>query len=264
MTDRQDNFAGRRDIEGESVTTLASRALEAIVSRKARGRSVLSERLMDQLVNAAHAARDDALDAAVSDLLHAGVPHSEALDFYIPEVARRLGDAWCDDRLSFTAVTIGTARLQRAVRRLSHDSRGANEWATEGSVLVIAPEGQAHTLGATLVTEQLRRQNVSVRLMVGASERDILATVAEGSFDAVFISIAVEEALAQIRSLVKKLKPVIGGGVPVAVGGAVLNNGADVKKNTGADHVVSDVREALRLCGLTSSRQDAAQPVSET
>lgn len=259
MTDYHDNSARRRGGSEMPVTALASRAIEALIQRKGRARPLVSEKLVEQLVVAAHSGGDDGVDGAIADILHSGVPHEEALDFFIPEAARRLGDAWCDDRLSFAAVTIGSARLQRAVRRISDEARGTGRRLTRRSALVVALEGQAHTLGATLFTEQLRRHDISVRLMLSAPAREVLATVAEGAFDAIFLSVSTEESLASAASLVDKMRPSMAEGVPIMVGGAVCATGLDVREVTGADFSGTDAREALRLCGLTSSRQDAGR-----
>lgn len=262
MSDHQDRFADRRGRSDQPVAALASHALETLVRRKGKLRPLLSEKLIDQLVAASHSLGTEGVDGAITDILHTGVPREEILDFYIPEAARRLGDGWCDDRFSFADVTIGASRLQRAVRALSELTIGGSRRLTRRSALVFALEGQSHTLGPTLFTEQLRRQGVSVRLMLSAPNHSVVETVADGSFDAIFLSVSVDDTLARARSLVDKIRTVAKAPVPIMVGGAVCAMGLDVRELTGADHSGTDAREALRLCGLTNSHQDAGVPAS--
>ena len=258
MTDGQGPISLKpEDGTENSVASLASRAIAVLASKRAQSRPVLSEKLILDLVDAARG-HDDAVRAALQSLAHEGIPAEEVADFYIPEAARRLGDDWCSDGMGFAEVTIGSARLQRALRSVTsapRHSTGATEPA--GSVLVVVMEEHFHTLGAMVVTEQLRRNGLSVRLLLGEANRRVLQTVATGHFDAIFFSVAVVEKFADLRDLVEKVRDVSPRPTPTVVGGAVGHLGADVRKVTGADHTATDPKEALRLCGLKISAPDA-------
>ena len=54
----------------------------------------------------------DGVDArqAIEDLVsRGGASPEEIADIFIPEIARRMGEDWCSDRMSFAEVTIGTS-----------------------------------------------------------------------------------------------------------------------------------------------------------
>lgn len=265
MTDGQGPYGLKpEDSTENTVASLASRAIAVLASKRFHGRSPASETLILDLVDAARSGGETALNQAIAKLSRAGIPNEEIIDFYIPEAARRLGDDWCSDGLGFAEVTIGSARLQRAVRSLSAPPRYADTVGdAERSVLVVVMEDHFHTLGAMVLAEQLRRLGVSVRLLLGETERRVLHTVASGNFDAIFFSVAVVERLAGLRELVEKTRDVSPDPVPIVVGGAVGHLGTDVRKVTGADHTATDPREALRLCGLKVSTP-AASPLRET
>lgn len=259
MTDGPDRLIGKRNFSTEtSVSELASRAIAELASKRSSGRPPVSERLVAQLTEAACSLGDEAVRGAITDIRHSGISTEEILDFYIPESARRLGDAWCDDKLGFAEVSIGSARLQRALRALATDPRDADFAPHDSHSLLVAALGtEAHTLGAMTLTEQFRRRGLSVRLLLGEPESRIIRTVAEGQFDAILLSAAVIETLADLRGLIKKLRSSAGGKIPILVGGTVCGTGTDVKKLTGADYTTSDVNEALRLCGLTGALKGA-------
>lgn len=240
------------------VADLATHAISALASKRTTTRPALSESLTQRLVEAASAPRETAMSGAIDALLHAGVPAIEILDFYIPESARRLGQFWLEDCASFSEVTVGCARLQRGMRTLFPITVHPVDPGA-GSVLVAVVEGETHTLGAMVLAEQLRRRGIAVRLIIGEPAPRLLRFVAEGQFDAIFLSVAIEEKLADLAAIVEKLRQLANSTAPILVGGAITRLGKEVQEKTGADHVVDDATEALRLCGLTTSRHDSAR-----
>ena len=49
-------------------------------------------------------------------MIASGISSADIAEDYVPLAARKLGEAWVDDTLSFSQVTIGAARLQEIVR----------------------------------------------------------------------------------------------------------------------------------------------------
>jgi MerR family transcriptional regulator, light-induced transcriptional regulator len=256
MTDSTDRVTRGRnggDV-GASVETLASRALGVLASKRTSAASLLSERFLDALARAVLGPDDQDYRAVVRDMIAARIRPEDITDFYIPEVARRLGAAWCEDGVSFADVTIGTARLQGLLKEVG--GRWADHMRLEPDapgLLVIVMADEYHTLGAMVLCGQLARMGVSVKLAMGQAESDLLAVVAGGQFDAILISAAQGERLAPLRKLVEKIRAAAVRPVPVVIGGSVVTRVTDIKTQTGADHATTDPREALRACGLKSS-----------
>ena len=122
---------------------------------------------------------------------------------------------------------------------------------------MIVMEGEYHTLGAMVFSQQLRRAGASVRLIVGRREDEILDIVAQDQFDALVLSLSRVEVLASARKLVEKLRSATSLPAPVVVGGAVAEHETKLMKLTGADHVASDARDALFKCGLKTFQNGA-------
>lgn len=239
---------------GGDVETLASRALGVLASKRISAASLLSERFLDDLSAAVRSADGMRRRAVVRDMLDARIRAEDIADFYIPEVARRLGAAWCEDSVSFADVTIGVARLQGLLKEIGPqwaDDRQTDPRAPGLLVVVLADE--FHTLGAMVLCGQLARLGVSVKLAMGQSESDLLRTVAGGHFDAILISAAQGERLATLRKLVEKIRAASVRPTPVVIGGSVVTRVSDIKTQTGADHATTDPKEALRACGLKIS-----------
>ena len=245
-------------LSGGPVEMLAGRALMLLARRRTAPRPRLSETFVTRL-------RETALDPdpgrrgrLVDVMREAHIADDTIVDHYIPEVARRLGVDWVENRLSFAEVTVGSARLQSIVRDLLADP--APDFGGGPSVAVLVAPDETHTLGAAVIASQLRRQGAAVTLTLDGAD-----PVADGSYDAVFVSVATSAALVTLPDFVKKLR-VIYGGAPIVVGGAAIGRKGNAKDASGADHVATDISEAIRLCGLRTSpgqertRQDCARP----
>ena len=97
---------------------------QQVMGRMARGsgtRAPLSTKLARQMTGLSDTflADENALrHRAIDRLLREGVTASEIIDYVIPEIADDLGRRCQEDHISFVEVTIGSARLQEAVRGL--------------------------------------------------------------------------------------------------------------------------------------------------
>jgi MerR family transcriptional regulator, light-induced transcriptional regulator len=249
-TDRANRTRGNAD-SGSTVETLASRALGVLASKRVSAASLLSERFLEELSIAVRTLDADHRWSVVRKMLESRIRLEDIADFYIPEVSRRLGAAWCEDGLSFADVTIGVARLQSLLREIDAEwAKGTTLDADAPGLLVVVLADEFHTLGAMVLCSQLGRMGVSVKLVVGQSESEVLRTVAAGQFDAILISASGCERLAPLRKLVEKVRAACLRPTPIVLGGSVVTRVTDAKTQTGADHATTDPREALRACGL--------------
>lgn len=238
---------------GSPSDTLASRALGLIASNRAGRPSLLSERLVDDLRRSVRSGDGSGRSDVVRDMLGAGLRREDIADFYIPEVARRLGAEWSEDTVSFAEVTIGVARLQGLLRTIGSDWFSDADLDPEAPcVLVVVPPDEFHTLGPTLFSAQLCRLGISVKLVMGRNEAQVVDVVGKGQFDAVFVSASQATQLATVGRLVKKIRAAAAQAVPIGLGGSVVTRVSDARAKTGADHAATDTRDALRACGLAA------------
>lgn len=247
-----------------SVGSLASRALSVLASRRGDADDELSERHLIALQRAV-CSRDPALrDQAVREMQGARITQIEIADLYIPEVARRMGLAWCDDGMSFADVTIATARLQGLLRDLTESWSVEKRMYDQGlNIVVLMLADDYHTLGPTLITSQLRRLGASVRLMLGRPLGEIKHVLRDQQFDAILVSVAHIEKLASTGELVKIIRNNLIEATPIVVGGPAIELDKDAKSLTGADHVSNDIKEALVFCGLMDRTKADGFKVSE-
>jgi len=241
-----------------TVDDLAARALSVVAARGNRQAPSLNDRLVERLLEAAMGRSRESYRGVARHMLSMGFAPDAIVDAYIPAVARRMGDEWCDDKSSFAAVTIGGSRLQALLRELgtfwtSDDSLIKPH--ESASALVMVPARDQHTLGAAVLSSQLRRIGISVRLSVGADASSLASTIRSSEFDAVIISASGSARLDLMRDMVDTVRDSSVGPQPkIVVGGTILHMDTDVRSETGADLASLDLVETLDFCGFPTPR----------
>ena len=262
MQDGQHVVTDRRtdQVEG-GVTDLAAKIVAKLAARENQTDPVYSETIVQRLTEAVQTDNSSLIEALKPDMRRARISPAMLADIYIPEAARRLGRAWEDDTLTFADVTIGTVRLQSILRDISCD------WASDarktaqlgGSVLLLLPEKEHHTLGPLVVTGQLRRRGVSVCLQLATADGEWKSILRRRHFDGVIISVGWEGKLTAAAQLVAAIKQMTKGKMPVAVGGAVLTRFDAILACEGADIVTNDLDRALHTLGLSVNASRAVE-----
>lgn len=230
---------------------LALEAIERLIGMKKLGAACVLDDLVDQLAIAACQPDLAALPGAVAALRRAHVTDVSLVSDYIPEAARRLGEGWQNDSLSFVDVTMGTSRLADLLHEVGGDWKGDDaEVVGRPTVLLIVPPGEQHTLGAAVLACRMRLIGVSVCLRIAPALADLAGLIATRGFNGVMVTLANHEKAENCAVLVKSLRALGKGNLPVVLGGAAIHNEPDLKTMTGADLVTESLQEALALFGV--------------
>lgn len=253
MQDLQNSdMAGRAWMEEGGLKSIASWAMGQVAARRLRDDQPLRPELLRALVQAAISQSPKAMTALAGDLFRQKVSAEDFADRYIVAAAAEMGEAWAEDRMTFAEVTMGMSRLQTLLRELG------NAWSADqasgaegfGTVLLVMPAFEQHSLGALVLMGQLRRRGVSVSLALGVPASEICRRVRTVRYSAILISVACVDHLAELAAYVKKLRADCGSLPPVVVGGGVMAHPADVRLETGADAALRDIEQVLGYCGL--------------
>lgn len=229
------------------VAELAIEVVAKLVSGPTPAERLPREVVVEKLIAAVTSPDPAAYAELRPELRRARVTAALMADVYIPEVARRLGQSWQDDDLSFAAVSVGCARLQAILREVSAgwsaDERGEGQGRT---VLVIVPPGEQHTLGAMVLVSQLRRRGVSACLRFAPEEGELCALLKERQFDVAMITLSSDERVAAVARVVRALRDASPRPIFVALGGPALQGAADLQARTGVDLLSSDLELVLK------------------
>ncbi|ROU03120.1 cobalamin B12-binding domain-containing protein [Histidinibacterium lentulum] len=206
---------------------------------------------LDRLEAGLLSPESDGAREALDDLAAWGIPAEEVADLHVPAMARRLGLRWHRDELSFAQVTIGMSRLQRLVRDIVAEFDTDRCVGREvGSLLLVVPEQEQHTLGAILLCGQLRRRGLSVRLWLGFRPGDAADALTSGSYDGVFISASRSYGLENLQEVIKSVRDAALSTLPVCIGGSFTEPLRLPRDVEAAVHMTEDIDEALEICGI--------------
>lgn len=233
----------------------ASEALAAVARNVRASKADPDGSALDRLYSAAIGADPRACVEVARALIADGVLAERICDLYIPAAARRMGADWQTDDLSFSAVTIGTARLQALLRELGLGAEVDQRWTAGGdavAVLLVAPETD-HTLGALVLASQIRRRGLSVRLSLGESSAALVESLKTTPFDAIFFSASISDSLLFLEEALEKIGASFAPPPPMVLGGVLLEHEAQAAAIVGIDLVTSDLDEAIQFCGLTAA-----------
>ena len=251
MQDYQSMGKGAAAQDNDGVIYFASQVVSLLAERNTRSVGEPRESVVNSLIAAALTGGSDRFTALLAEMRRMRISAAALADIYIPVAARKMGDDWLEDDLSWMEVTIAVARLQSLLREI-----GA-AWAADragdagsGSVLLIIPSSEQHTLGPMVAMGQMRRYGISVCLRIAPSPQELRSLVTERAFDGVMISVAGEEKLDTVRKLVSFIKSIGATPLPVIIGGAIMTRMDDAASGSGADLSTNDIGVALEALGL--------------
>lgn len=172
------------------------------------------------------------------------------LDLLAP-AANRLGELWAEDLCTFTDVTVGLIRLQRAMRLLSPAFLGSNYLADMGRqagprALLVPLPGEQHTFGLSMVSDFFRRAGWSVWSGPVATTGELATMVRSSWVDVVGFSLSCDERIDTVRSEIRSLRLASRNpGLAVMVGGPPFVLDPRLADAVGADGTARDGWQAV-------------------
>ena len=237
-----------RMIESEIIPRLMMAHGASEIGASAQPASAVGPRTLEACARMTVSSEAHTLTAYVETLLQGGLSLEEVyVDLLIP-TARRLGDDWDEDFISFTDVTIGLSRLQQVVRTLGHSipTRDAEEGA-RSAYFAPAPNEQ-HAFGLFILEDYFRRAGWRTWLDTAATREDAARTVAHDWFDIFGLSATSEtpqhviaSTIAQVRKASRNPK------LFVMVGGRLFAEDPSLAHLVGADAASDPASGALSL-----------------
>ena len=235
---------------GSDIAALARKALGILASQKAPVPKGVANRL-DFLCDTFAFGDEGLRKHTVEQILNEQISPIEVVDFIIPSISRLLGEKWSADEISFVDLTIAVSRLQETTRGLL-SMQPRNVINPLGTVLLINPKGEDHSLGIHIAADQFKRHGYDVDLAVGKHALQIVEMVRENTYCLIGATAATLRTLAEIKNLVERIHGGVPRTTPIVVGGPIAQSDIDVQAIAGVDHMASDVEHILGLCNLPS------------
>ena len=175
--------------------------------------------------------------------------------------ARRLGDLWLDDKLSFLDVTAGLGRLQGVMRALGPDFDGDMPGQIHGKKILLAPaSGEQHIFGLSVVAAFFRRAGWDVTFEPRIAFEDLLILVRAERFTAIGLSVANDRFLTAFPGQVEALRRAsLNENVTLLAGGPAFLQDPELHKRVGVDAVACDATEAVQMAEALSGQTAPAR-----
>lgn len=197
------------------------------------------ERLCSALVSDS----PDSAGIMVAALRDKGTPIADIYQLHLAAAARRLGELWESDELSFVEVTIGASRILGIMYSL-RDAFRATRVLEEHLVVFAAVPGEKHTIGITMAADIFRRDGWEVELLLGASHDEIVEKVR--LTDALVVGLTAHGArsLAPLVRLIAAIR-IVNPAVYILVSGNIVDDADDLIELTGGDAFAKDIDTGL-------------------
>jgi methanogenic corrinoid protein MtbC1 len=235
-------------LPGDSVAVLAREVLSRLAARLPEGAALprrASASEIEQLCTCLISDDNRAGRAFVEAIRAEGATPEEVYLAYLAAAARRLGEWWEADQVSFVQVTIGTGRIYAIMRTLAPLFETPAAAQHRAAVFAAVP-GDSHTLGVTMAADLFRRHGWNIALKVGLPHEDLVEEIEATGHHLIGLSAAGRHSASALVRLVVALRIACPQALIVICGHVVADAG-DLIGLLGVDGAASDLPEAERL-----------------
>ena len=166
---------------------------------------------------------------------------------FLAAAARRLGEKWDADEITFVDVTLACGKLfgiMRGLRHLMAPSIHADR--IERPAMFALVPGETHTVGIGIATDIFRRKGWEIDMMVGLDHDTLLKRSDERYYRAIIVVANTDDLLDRVARLVLALRishPL----THIFVAGNILDHYPEIEGVVGADGVIKDIEEGVAL-----------------
>lgn len=232
----------------QAVTTLAREVVRRLAFRVPR---ILSEKELPSStdIDAFCAALLSPDGHAADNLTMSARKHGVRIEViylgYVAGAAKRLGEMWDEDQISFMEVTLACGKLYRIIRALRHVVAPAiiEDRDDHPAMFALVP-GETHSLGIEMATDMFRREGWDVDMMLALDHDHLVEKADRRNYRAIVLvahSDGMVESLARLVLALRISHPL----AHIVVAGHILDHHPDVSEIVGADAVIKDIRSAV-------------------
>lgn len=240
-----------RSLAEEALVRVAAAAERPSVTPPSHGEQI------EQLCMALIAADPGAGGRFVAEIRDAGTTVEDLYLDYLAPAARRLGDWWSDDEVSFLDVTLGAGRIFAIMRALQADGAPRPVGERRSAIFASVP-GDTHTLGVRMAADLFRRHGWDIELGVDLAHDELVRRVSDADHRLVGLSAGSGHAATALARLILALR-ISAPRALILVSGQILEDAADVVEAMGPDATAIDIGQAEAMLDRFAGRQ-AARP----
>lgn len=230
------------DLAADAITGLARRALDRVAGRL--GATEMSPECVESFCRLLTSGNAIGAERVLRAAAQRRQGYAQVADGLLSAAARRLGEMWEQDKVSFFEVSIAVS----LIFRLNHDHAQRNlpirrDPRLRQAVFATVP-GQAHNLGLVLAAEAFRQADWQVMLLLGSSLGLILDRVRRLRPEAVGLSVSNLDRRHQLETLIDDLRA-LPFPARILLGGTAADEMIAALARPHGVVVVHDIRSAL-------------------
>jgi methanogenic corrinoid protein MtbC1 len=188
---------------------------------------------------------NEAAESIIIDARREGVPLETIYLGYVAATARRLGDLWNADQITFVEATLASGKLFRIVRglrRIVANSILADR--DERPAMFALVPGENHSLGIEIATDIFRRNGWEIDMMVGLDHDTLVDRADKRHYRAIVLVANSDNLIGSLTQLVLALRishPL----AHIVVAGNIVDLHPEIETLVGADDVIKDIETAV-------------------
>lgn len=226
----------------EVVTRLASRLHPAVAPERVAARVHL-----DNFCRALISTDADAAMEMIRQERREGIPLETIYIGTLAVVARRLGELWEQDKVSFLQMSVAAGRIfeiMRCLRRQIPAPRGIVR--AEHHALFATVPGELHTMGVTMAADLFRNRGWEIDLRVGYEHEELVASIADRSYKVIGLSAGQPGGLVALARMVVAMR-ITHPTARIFVGGHIVAEVPGLNALIAADGVASNWTETVKM-----------------
>lgn len=236
------------ELPQNAVSSLAREVVRRLAFRMPRHENVAdlpTQSEIDLLCAALLSADDTAADQFIFAARRDGVDIGAISRGYVAGAARKLGQMWDDDRISFIDVTLACGKLYGIIRGLRHvlAPQIVQGRETRPALFALVP-GETHTLGIEIATDHFRRDGWDVDMLMGLDHDALVSEADLRHYEAIVLvanSDRMLEPLTRLSLALRITQPL----AHIVVAGGILDHHPDILHLVGAEAVMADLDSAI-------------------
>ena len=236
------------ELPQDAISNLAREVVRRLAFRMPRHENVAdlpTQSEIDLLCAALLSGDDRAADQFILAARRDGVDTATISRGYVAGAARKLGQMWDDDRISFIDVTLACGKLYGIIRGLRHvlAPQIIQGRETRPTLFALVP-GETHTLGIEIATDHFRRDGWDVDMLMGLDHDAMVAEADLRHYEAIVLvanSDRMLEPLTRLSLALRITQPL----AHIIVAGGILDHHPDILRLVGAEAVMADLDSAI-------------------
>ena len=228
------------------VNPLVLETLEKLIEKNKTTSAINFESDLDKLFTFIKSKSLKSNEKLIKKFLDYGRSIELILDSYFPIIAKRLGDQWVSDEITFSEVTIALGKIQFLNSKMEHQYlANLKVKSSNTKILMLIPTGEHHTYGGIAATRKLRGFGTKPFLTLDYKNEELEDLLYNEHYEFIGISSANNFMVDNINKLTIQIRNIIEKKVPVVLGGNLVNTYKKTNEKLKVDLVSQNIEQVL-------------------